>query len=352
MNWETKFLKNLVDIYSPTGKEKTISDFILKTLTDKGVNVYQDEVNNIISTVGNGKELILLAGHMDTVSGKLPIKIKNGILYGRGACDAKGTLAAMICAIIRLKNIDSNVSVKFAGLVEEEGASKGMRNLLKNGIKAKYAIFGEPSENTRIVIAYRGSMALNVKIKGKSGHVAASPLYENAIEKAFSLYENIKKVVEVKNDSLFRSCNVIITSLYGGEPGKIPGNCEMMLNIRFPPGYTSKQIIKKINTESKKFSGVKIEILDSNEPYETNKHSSLAISAIRSIWKATNERAKFSRKTGTGDMNLLPKKIEAISIGPGNPLFEHTDNEQIKIDEYLQAIDIFEYMIKDLIQKS
>ena len=82
------FLTKMLEIYSPSGKEEKISNFIAKEMEKVGFNVFRDEVGNVIGKIGEGTPVILLCGHMDTVEGYIPVRVENNELYGRGAVDA------------------------------------------------------------------------------------------------------------------------------------------------------------------------------------------------------------------------------------------------------------------------
>ena len=93
-----RFLTNLLGIYSPSGKEEDIANFLAYEMKRMGFEVGKDGIGNVIGVVGEGEPVILLCGHMDTVAGHLPLRIEEGKIYARGAVDAKGPLAAMVMA--------------------------------------------------------------------------------------------------------------------------------------------------------------------------------------------------------------------------------------------------------------
>jgi LysW-gamma-L-lysine carboxypeptidase len=93
-----RLLTNLLGIYSPSGKEDDIGNFLAQEMTKLGFQVGKDSIGNVIGVVGEGEPTILLCGHMDTVAGHLPLRVEEGKIYARGAVDAKGPLAAMVIA--------------------------------------------------------------------------------------------------------------------------------------------------------------------------------------------------------------------------------------------------------------
>jgi len=97
-DYAVQLLTKMLEIYSPSGKEEEISRFLAEEMEKMGFHVKRDSVGNVIGEIGRGKPVILLCGHMDTVAGYIPVQNRDNKLYGRGAVDAKASLAAMIVA--------------------------------------------------------------------------------------------------------------------------------------------------------------------------------------------------------------------------------------------------------------
>src|SRR3989304_114762 len=166
-----RLLTNLLGIYSPSGKEEDIGNFLAEEMTKLGFQVGKDNVGNVIGVVGEGTPVILLCGHMDTVAGHLPLRVEEGKIYARGAVDAKGPLAAMIMAAVSAsKEPGFKGKILIASVVEEEATSRGVRHMITQGIQADYAIFGEPSGVEKITIGYKGQIQLKVTCKTPTGH--------------------------------------------------------------------------------------------------------------------------------------------------------------------------------------
>lgn len=190
-DYAVHLLTRLLEIYSPSGREEEISNFLAKEMENLGFRVRKDGVGNVIGEIGRGKPIILLCGHMDTVAGYIPVRVENNKLYGRGAVDAKASLAAMIIASSTLAKEGLSNRVLVAGVVDEEGSSRGIKHIIREGISPDYAIFGEPSGIEKITIGYKGSLRLKIMCKTQTGHSSAPWLYENAIEKALEIWREI-----------------------------------------------------------------------------------------------------------------------------------------------------------------
>ena len=188
-----KTLEKALRIYTPSLSEKALADFLADRCDDLGFrDIHQDEAGNIIATKGSGEPKIMLCGHMDVVPGKIKVRREGDMLYGRGASDAKAPLIAMLFAAASIKEHQGTVT--FVGAVDEEGNATGIKTLKKNKPDIDYAIFGEPSSIQKITIAYKGRLAINLRVNVKdSAHASAPWLAKNAIEETSSV------VIELKN---------------------------------------------------------------------------------------------------------------------------------------------------------
>jgi len=355
-----RLLTNLLGIYSPSGKEEDIANFLAQELQKLGFQVGTDAIGNIIGVFGEGEPVIFLCGHMDTVAGHLPLRIEEGKIYARGAVDAKGPLAAMVMGAAEVAK-DSNFKGKvlIAAVIEEEATSRGIRHIITQGIKADYAIFGEPSGVENITIGYKGQIVLKIMCKTKTGHASTPWLYDNALEKAYELWGKIKNnfpPVE-KQDSTFNAVSTCLTKITGGQANSvIPFEAEIYLDVRVPPQFSTKQIydeIKKVIDQFKESNpklALKVTIVDSVEPFEVDKSSPLVRALSMSIRRATGKPATVLRKTGTGDMNILGKamNVPIVTYGPGDSHLDHTIDEHIVIDEFLNGIQVYKETILKL----
>ncbi len=351
-DYAVHLLTELLSIYSPSGKEEGISKFLAEEMERLGFCVQRDDVGNVIGEVGQGKPTILLCGHMDTVAGYIRVRAQNNKLYGRGAVDAKTSLAAMIVTAHMLAKENFSPKILVVGVVDEEGSSRGIKHLVKKGLSADYAIFGEPSGVEKITIGYKGSLRLKIACKTQTGHSAAPWLYENAIEKAFELWKEIQELhlPQEKLGSPFYSVTSCLIKIEGGETAsKVPSQCDMHLDVRIPPQFAPSQVFDQINGGIKQYQtrnpkvSVKVKIVDLTDPFEVDENSPLVKALCWSIRKVRRKNAILLRKTGTGDMNILGRsmKIPIVTYGPGNSHLDHTPSERIDIQEYLDSIKVY-----------
>jgi len=352
-------LTRMLEIYSPSGEEEGLSNLLAKEMEDLGFRVRKDKVGNVIGEIGQGKPVILLCGHMDTVEGYIPVRVENNKLYGRGAVDAKAPLAAMIVAASTFLKEDFPGKILVVGVVDEEGSGKGIRHFIKEGIEPDYAIFGEPSGIEKIVFGYKGILNIKITCETPSGHSAAPWLFDNAIEKAMEIWRQIQKLHlrEEKLKSRFYSTTSCLTKINGGNASSmIPSRCDICVQLRIPPHFTPEQIFNEVKRKIKRYKAtnpkvsVKLKMEGVANGFEADRRSLLVRALAWAIRKTTLNYASFSRKTGTGDMNLLGNalKIPVVTYGPGDSRLDHTPNEHIDLKEYLVSINVYRKVLMKL----
>ncbi len=315
-----EFLIDLVDVYSPTGEEEDIANLIKSKLREYEIKAYLDEAGNVIARKENKGPKILLTGHMDTVKGRIPLRVEEDILWGRGSVDAKGSLAALLYAFL-----ESEGDLIFASLVEEEGSSKGAKML--DIEDPDYIIVGEPSGWQGVTIGYKGN--LNMKFEEKVKRFHSSRQKDGAAEKL------IEKWMELSRDFQkgFYNPTGRIKRLEAYEK-EYYFEGEMIVNIRKPPDY---------------IPDLKGEIIESVPAYEISRKNPLVRSMVRSIRECGGE-PKLKKKTGTADMNILAPKFgaEAIAYGPGDSKLDHTPNEHLNLKEYFSSIQTLKLGLKKI----
>ncbi len=353
-----KMLEKALRFYTPSLSEKPLAEFLADKCDDLGFeNIHIDEVGNLIATKGTGSPKILLCGHMDTVPGKIKVRKEGNTLFGRGASDAKAPLMAMLFAAASIQN--NNGTVMFVGAVDEEGNATGIKNLVKDKLDLDYAVFGEPSGLKQVTIAYKGRLAINLRINvGDSAHASAPWLSKNAIEESVIFITELKKVLESGQEDKKRGMmlTATLTEIDGGASHNItPKECMSTMDIRIPVDMNCKGVEEKIAksvAEVAKKRGVEAfySILDETEPFEAPHNSPLVRAFTLGVLDIEHARPTLIRKTGTGDMNVIGNRlnIPVVTYGPGDPHASHTINESVSIDEYLQGIEVLKRTLHHL----
>ncbi len=351
-------LEKALRIYTPSLSEKPFAEFLADKCDDLGFeNITIDEVGNLIAQKGSGSPKILFCGHMDTVPGKIKVRKEGDSLFGRGASDAKAPLMAMLFAASSVQN--NNGTVIFVGAVDEEGNATGIKHLVKQDLDIDYAVFGEPSGIKQVTIAYKGRLAINLRINvGDSAHASAPWLSKNAIEETMVFSDRLKKVLESGQEDKKKGMllTATLTEIKGGTSHNVtPKECDATLDIRIPVDMNCKSVEEKIAksvAEVSKERGVEAfySILDETEPFEAPHNSPLVRAFTLGILEVEHTRPTLIRKTGTGDMNVIGNRlnIPVVTYGPGDPHASHTIDERVSIDEYLRGIEVLKKTFQHL----
>jgi len=353
-----KMLEKALRLYTPSLSEKPMAEFLADKCDDLGFeDIRIDEVGNLIATKGSGLPRVLFCGHMDTVPGKIKVRKEGDSLYGRGASDAKAPLMAMLFAAASIQN--NNGTVIFVGAVDEEGNATGIKNLVKSQLDIDYAVFGEPSGLKQVTIAYKGRIAINLKVNvGNSSHASAPWLSKNAIEEAMIFTTELKKDLESGQEDKKKGMllTATVTEIKGGTSHNVtPKECDVIIDIRIPVDMNCTTVGEKITTlvhEVSKKQGVEAfhSILDETEPFEAPHNSPLVRAFTLGIMEVEHSRPMLIRKTGTGDMNVIGNqlKIPVVTYGPGDPHASHTIDEKVSMDEFLRGIEVLKKTLQHL----
>ena len=341
-------LNELVSIYSPTGSEKEAAQFLCRKMTELGMNAEIDSAGNAVGICGSEEKNVdelLLIGHIDTVPGKIDVKIQDGLLYGRGSVDAKGPLAAFVCAAASFAGQD-RLRIRVVGAVDEEGDSIGARRILKAAMPS-YAIVGEPGGWDSVVIGYKSKISFKYSFIAEMKHAAGA--HDNATDSCIAFIYNLRDYIgKLERDSPFESPQITVRR-FNSSDDHFHTIAEAIIDFRTPPGFDADALIQC----AKNHCGAgKLEILENTPPVLVDKNNVLVRSFLSAI-RESHGKPSFKKKTGTSDMNLLREAwdVPMVTYGPGDSSLDHTPNEHIDLGEYLKSITVLKGVIKKIIDK-
>jgi LysW-gamma-L-lysine carboxypeptidase len=342
-----KLLLDSLKIYSPTTTESEFANFLIHAMEKMGYSkVRLDRAGNAIGEIGRGALSLLLCGHMDTVPGILPVKKTSDSIYGRGAADAKSPLCALLFA--GSLAADSGVRITFAGVTEEEGEGAGIESIIKTARDFDYAVFGEPSGANRITVGYRGRVSLHVTVTTEGGHAGSPWAHKSAFDEFSSTLSRLREYESTKQvpGDHFRSLSISPTIVHAGSyHNVVPGLCEATLDLRLPPSIRASTAIREIRSIAEKSADgveVKIQPGEPTEAYEADTSSRLVRAFQRAILLRLKTKPTMVHKTGTGDVNTFAhrKGADCVTYGPGVSATSHTNNEVVKVKDYLGSIEV------------
>ncbi len=342
-----EFLRDIVAIYSPSRDEELVARFIAEEMERLGFDAGVDAAGNAVGHMGSGPRHIMLLGHIDTVPGELPVRIEEGILYGRGSVDAKAPFASFVMAAARAGALpDTRVSV--IGAVEEEAAtSRGARHVLKHYEEPDYVVIGEPSDWQRITLGYKGRLLIDYHLERAMGHRAGRR--GTVCEEAYAFWRQLRVWAEGYNrgkTSRFASLDSSLRQVRSDGDG-LQEWVDMQIGLRLPPGLDVELL--KQNLHSAWQGEAEISLYAEEKPYHGSKRNKLCSAFLASI-RAQGGRSAFVTKTGTSDMNVLGARWDSpmVAYGPGDSSLDHTPQEHLPLEDYLAAIRVLEDVLRRL----
>lgn len=363
---------------NPPGEEKDVAEFLANYLEDIGLQVNVQEVDmhpggpNVIALWGGQAEgpTLLLNGHLDVVPAghgwtvdPYGGTIADGCLYGRGATDMKGPLAAMVGAVraIQKSGISLRGRVMITAVVGEEQDQAGTKQLAKDGIRADFAIVGEPT-GLRPVIAHKGNIYYDIVTVGRAAHAGVPHQGVNAIVKMFSVVEALDRLareLEKKRHRVLGHPTLSVGQIRGGTATNVvPDYCSMSVDRRLIPGETPeeaereiRQVLSTISTSDPEFAA-DLSVPLTSLPMEIPSDESVVRSVRAGTERILGKDPGVHGFSGGTDATILVNElhIPTVVFGPGD-VFEqaHKPDECIEIEELLAATRIFALTILDLL---
>ena len=324
--------RGLIDIDSTSGREAEATDWLAGRLRERGYRVTQqpvvDDRVNIIATVGLAEPEIVLSTHIDCVPPFFPSRVEGDVLYGRGACDAKGILAAEISALDRLRAAGEK-RVGLLVVVGEEHGSHGAHAANRLATRCRYLINGEPTDN-RLATATKGAYRVRLSASGRAAHSAYPELGESAVDKLLDALVALREL-DLPVDPVLGATTCTVGLLSGGvAPNVVPPVAEADVNFRI--------------VEPAARLRARLDAL----PGSVSIDDVMVVPPVSLTTVPGFDTAVFSFTT---DIPFLTSWGRPLLVGPGSIHVAHTAEEHVKIDELVRAIDLYEKLARDLLAK-
>jgi len=325
-----KLTRQLIDMESTTFHEGAVGEFIANYLEERGFTVERSAVPqpegsqsqaprwNVYAAAQSAAPVVTLSTHMDTVPPYFASREDEEFIYGRGACDAKGIMAAQIVAAERLRALGVPVALLF--VVGEERDSAGAKAANQNPRGSKFLINGEPTDN-RVAIASKGTLRAAVRAKGKMAHSAYPELGDSAIHKLVPVLDRMLHIDLPVNPEIGPS-TLNIGLLEGGRaPNVIADHAEAQVMVRLVGDSQSTKAALEQAAEGR------AEVLYTLE---------IPFQKLRTLEGLPTMIAAF-----TTDVPWLSAWGEPVLLGPGSIHVAHTYDEKLSKREMYEAIDLY-----------
>lgn len=369
----TQLLCDLVEINSvnpayPGGVgEAEIALFVERHCRELGLQVVRQRVHpgrdNILATlaVPGAKQTLLYEAHMDTVSldpmGESGLRpdVRDGRVYGRGACDTKGSLVSMMVAIERLlaRRDELTANVALLAAVDEEHGATGIKAFCETDSPASAAVVGEPTD-LRLVVAHKGCVRGTIRVHGRPAHSAEPERGISAIEGMTDVIAHIRDLRSRYADRthpLTGGPSFTIGLIEGGTGVNIvPASCTITYDRRVIPGENPTDVLAEIETVLNEARRERPDLrIELEEPYlisealDTDLEAPF-ISAARSACQASAlDDEPIGVPYGTDASKLQARRgIPAIVFGPGSIDDAHGADEFVPIGELERAVAFYE----------
>ena len=358
---------------NPPGGEGEIAEFIAEKLKDLGltVRVYEfkpgrPSVVGLLSGV-NEKPTLMFNGHIDTVPvgdkdlwSVYPFEgvLRDGRIYGRGAADMKGALAAMIASVKAI--VESEVNLRgrliLTFVADEEVTGYGTRDLIRRGYRADFAIVGEPNE-LNVQTAHKGVLWLKVVTRGKAAHASIPHQGVNAIYRMadFCLaLEKMNSLLAEKKHTLLGPPTINVGTIKGGiKTNIVPDYCEVTIDRRLIPGEKPIDVKREIEETLESLGGktsklqTQVEVINVAEPSETPQDELIVQVARKAVREVIGRDPGVTGFTATCDMRFLVNEagIPTIILGPGSLRQAHVIDEYVEVEQVINAAKIYTSII-------
>jgi len=325
-----QLLEELVSITSVSGEEAEAAERLAAYFEAHDREVWVDEVGNVRAPADDS---VLLTSHIDTVPGDIPVRMKDGILHGRGSVDATGPLVSMAVAAVE-------TGVSFAGVVGEETDSRGARHLIEERAAPEAVVNGEPSGWDAVTLGYRGFLPGTYVATSESGHTSRPE--RNAIQGAMDWWARVEDAFGADEwTPVFERVTPKPVGIEGGTSADgLSVEATMEVQLRIPPDMGAGAIREVADGE---LDGGTVQWREAIPPVMESPRNAVARAFRVAIRQQGGEPSQL-RKTGTSDMNLYAGAWDCpmATYGPGDSALDHTPREHLDLAEFDRAVAVLE----------
>ena len=342
-------LADLISIPSISGNEKEIKEYLIELFQQKDIQVEEIEGNVVASIENDSDRALHFNAHMDTVQADrdrwdtdpFEAHIRDGKLYGLGASDIQGSIAALVKTAEILSEKDLDVDLYFDFVVNEEVDGEGSRRLMENhdyDYFEEACVLTEPTSLEVVELGCRGNYFVKIETQGESCHGSRPENGENAILKMKGVIDKIQKYSEEiekhENEDLGTPSIAIATTIEGGDSvNKVPADCKITCDIRTIPEFHSEAFLQL----KERLDSAKVELVsDPTPPSYTGKDQEIA-EICRSVIDG-----EFDVSEGADDSSFYEEQdINTVVLGPGDKEVIHGANENIELSKLYESVEVY-----------
>jgi putative selenium metabolism hydrolase len=367
--------QKLIQVPSPSGQEGALAALVAEEMRQAGFDVRVDRMGNVIGRIGPGRgKKLLYDAHLDTVEAGDPsgwarppfaAQVERGMLYGRGACDMKAALAAMIYAGNAL--VDSGAALDgdlyVVGVVQEEPCEGlAVRSIVEEeGIRPDWVVIGEAT-NLQVYRGQRGRMELCVTVQGRSAHASAPEKGVNAIYEAARAIVGLEMLsASLNHDTFLGKGSIAVTEIRSTSVSRnaVPDTCTFYVDRRLTSGETETKVLSEIRRalvregvnatvsvseySGTSYTGHQMHARQHFPFWVTAEDDPLVVQALNVI----EDVLGFVARKGIWDFSTDGvytagvAGIPTIGFGPGEERYAHTSEDQVRVRDIVSAARVY-----------
>ena len=378
------FVQDLIRLPSPSGQEGQVAARLSEEMRRVGfAEVHTDPIGNVIGRIGSGQgPTIMLEGHMDTVAPGDPTKwrygpygaqVVDGVLYGLGAADMKGALAAMVYGAKALLEVGSELqgTLYLVAVVQEEPSEGVALSMLmeQQGLRPDLVLIGE-STNLQIARGQRGRLEMKVTTHGRSCHASAPERGKNAIYEAARVLVGIELLApQMECDQFLGKATVAVTEIESSALSRnaVPDRCVLYVDRRLTSGETEAKAVAQlrnlINHEgldatveiteyhARSYTGYEYRARQYFPCWATPENSEWIRRLAGAIERELGYRPRIGRWdfSTDGAYSAGMAGIPTLGFGPGEEKYAHTVEEQLSVSRLVDAARVYARLAADLL---
>jgi putative selenium metabolism hydrolase len=378
------FLQDLVRIPSLSTHEGAVASRLAEEMQRVGfAQVWTNRIGSVGGRVGQGGgPKLVFDSHMDVVDVGDPARwshppyegvIEGGVLYGRGACDMKGGLAAMVYAVGAL--LDAGVELAgdlyLVAVVQEEPCEGLAMQVLveEEGIHPDYVVLGEPSD-LQVRLGHRGRIEMQVKVRGKAAHASSPGLGSNAIHNAARLIFGIELLApRLATDPFLGQGTIAVTEIESQAASRnaVPDSCVFYIDRRLTLGETERKALAEVQNIIKteeidaevdvteyratSYAGYQCQFRNAFPAWAMPQDHPLVQATVRCVRETLGYRPRLGRWSFSTDGTYTAgvANIPTVGFGPGEERYAHTQDEQIRLNDVVDAARVYARLAVELL---
>ena len=368
-----EFTQQMIRTPSLSGEEANVAEQVAAEMNRLGYDrVEIDDRHNVIGYINpGGRPMVMLNGHIDhagvgQMKDPFSALIVDGsrfgssgdAIYGRGACDMKGAVAAMVHAAATLKGRPGlkGGAVVTAVALEEKGEGEGTKHVLSHGVRADFAVCGEAT-GMRVNVGHRGKFNVRVTTRGRTSHACSPDRGINAIYKMGPFLGRLQTEYTLPSHAILGQCTCTVVDIMAS-PGwtspTVPDSCSVIVDRRTLPGETEEQVLAELKQIAARVAEkdpqfrAHMEIVTRTSPMWIDPSNPIVHRVEQARSRILGDQQPVGAWLfGTDAPYIIEQGIPCVGFGPGNETFAHSEQDHVPIKDVIDSARVYAQILED-----